>query len=311
MGINRTKGQTTDRSARRKHRNVDRAAMHRLKQYEELTFKDDFLFCKILTTDKALCIELLEVILGKQVRDITYVNSQQELRQTKDAKGIRLDVYLEDDEDSVYDIEMQVSLKKDIPRRSRYYQGMVDLNLIWKGESYNQLKKSYVIFISPKDLFPEVNLPVYTFENRCREMPELALGDEAYKIFLNAGGNAEGISNGLAAFLRYIRTNEATDAFTEKLDGYVRKAVEHKEWRLEYMTLQQKYREEYEAGVEDGIEQGIEQGLHRGEKLGRQAERQNTAVRLFRMQMPVEQIARAVGERLETVEKWLTEESGR
>lgn len=146
-----------------------------------------------------------------------------------------------------------------------------------------------------EDLFPEVNLPVYTFENRCREMPELALGDEAYKIFLNAGGNAEGMSEGLAAFLRYIRTNEATDAFTQKLDGYVRKAVEHKEWRLEYMTLQQKYREEYEAGVQDGKAQGL----------------QTTAVRLFRMQMPVEQIAQAVGEETETVEKWLAEEGGR
>ena len=122
--------------------------------------------------------------------------------------------------------------------------------------------------VSPEDLFPEVNLPVYTFENRCREMPELALGDEAYKIFLNACGNAEGMPKGLAAFLRYIRTNEATDAFTEKLDSYVHKAAEHKEWRLEYMTLQQKYREEYEAGVQDGIEQGIEQG------------NQTTAVRL-------------------------------
>lgn len=52
--------------------------------------------------------------------------------------------------------------------------------------------------VSPEDLFPEANLPVYTFENRCREMPELALGDEAYKIFLNAGGNAEGMPKGLA-----------------------------------------------------------------------------------------------------------------
>ena len=43
--------------------------------------------------------------------------------------------------------------------------------------------------VSPENLFPEMNLPVYTFENRCREMPELALGDEAYKIFLNARGN--------------------------------------------------------------------------------------------------------------------------
>lgn len=65
------------------------------------------------------------------------------------------------------------------------------------------------------------------------------------------------------------------------------------------MTLQQKYREEYEAGVQDGIEQCIEQG------------NQTTAVRLFRMQMPVEQIAQAVGESLETVEKWLAEECSR
>lgn len=57
------------------------------------------------------------------------------------------------------------------------------------------------------------------------------------------------------------------------------------------MTLQQKYREEYEAGVQDGIEQGIEQG------------NQTTAVRLSRMQMPVEQIAQAVGESPETVKK--------
>lgn len=73
------------------------------------------------------------------------------------------------------------------------------------------------------------------------------------------------------------------------------------------MTLQQKYREEYEAGVQDGIEQGIEQGIERGKAQGLQI----TAVRLFRMQMPVEQIAQAVGEETETVEKWLAEEGGR
>lgn len=127
-------------------------------------------------------------------------------------------------------------------------------------------------------------------------MPELALGDEAYKIFLNAGGNVKGMPKKLAAFLRFIRTNEATDAFTEKLDRCVKNAAEQKEWRLEYMTLQQKYREEYEAGVEDGIEQG------------RHQERQNTAKKLVQMQMPVEKVAQAVGESVETVEQWLAEE---
>ena len=271
--------------------NATKNDMHRQKRYEELTFTDDFLFCKILTSDKELCMELLEVILGKKVRNIVYVNSQQEMRQTKDAKGVRLDVYLEDDADSVYDIEMQVNLKKDIPRRSRYYQGMVDLNLIWRGNSYNQLKKSYVIFISPEDLFPEVNLPVYTFENRCREMPELTLGDEAYKVFLNAGGKAEGVPAKLAAFLKFIKTNRATDAFTEKLAMCVEKAMERKDWGLEYMSLQLKYKEEYEAGMEAG------------ERLGRQ----HAAVALAKQHIPTEQIARAVGESVETVENWLAE----
>ena len=82
-------------------------------------------------------------------------------------------------------------------------------------------------------------------------------------------------------------TNEATDAFTEKLDRCVKNAAEQKEWRLEYMTLQQKYREEYEAGVQDGMEQGIERGRAQGKEQGLQS----AAVRLFRMQMPVEQIA--------------------
>ena len=69
------------------------------------------------------------------------------------------------------------------------------------------------------------------------------------------------------------------------------------------MTLQQKYREEYEAGVQDGIEQGRVQGIERG----RHQEKQNTAKKLIQMQMPVEKIAQAVGESVETVEQWLAE----
>lgn len=77
------------------------------------------------------------------------------------------------------------------------------------------------------------------------------------------------------------------------------------------MTLQQKYREEYEAGVQDGIEQGIERGMEQGIERGRAQGLQTTAVRLSRMHMPVEQIAQAVGESLETIEKWLAEECRR
>ena len=58
-------------------------------------------------------------------------------------------------------------------------------------------------------------------------------------------------------------------------------------------------KEEFEQGIERGIAQGIERGAEQ--------EKQNTAVRMLKLQIPVEQIAQAVGESVETVENWLKE----
>ena len=147
------------------------------KEFHELVFTDDFVFCKVLQNDEALCRELLELILGEKVRRITYLNNQQPIEITSDGKGIRLDVYLENEANTVYDIEMQSTPAKNLPKRSRYYQGMIDLNLIERGADYKELKKSYIIFICLKNPFGET-LHKYTFENRCVELPDLALQDQ-------------------------------------------------------------------------------------------------------------------------------------
>ena len=46
---------------------------------------------------------------------------------TPDGKSARFDVYVEDAAGTVYDIEMQVTAKRNLPKRSRYYQSMIDL----------------------------------------------------------------------------------------------------------------------------------------------------------------------------------------
>ena len=74
---------------------------------------------------------------------------------TADGRGIRLDVYLDDEHGTVYDLEMQTTKHSDLPKRSRYYQGMIDLNLIQRGAKFSDLKKSYVIFICTEDPFDE------------------------------------------------------------------------------------------------------------------------------------------------------------
>mgnify|MGYP001028303793 CR=1 FL=1 len=226
------------------------------KRYEELDFTDDFIFCKILYNNEPLCKELLEVILGKKIRKIVYHDWQKQIEMTAEGKGVRLDVYLEDGH-TVYDLEMQAARKKNLPKRSRYYQGMIDLNLIERGADYEELKESYVIFICTYDLFGK-NACVYTFENRCREDNGIVLGDAAVKIFLNAAGRKMDVSRELKAFLDYVAGKPSEDAFVAELERAVREAKRNREWRREYMTLLLRDQENMEKGLKQGRFQSLE-----------------------------------------------------
>ena len=150
--------------------------------WEGLTLSNDFMFSKVMR-DKEICRETLEILLDKKIGEITYIDNQKTIDINYDAKSVRLDVYVED-ENRIYNIEMQVVNKKDLAKRSRYYQGMIDLNAIEKGEIYRDLKESIVIFICKFDPFGE-GLSKYTFENICNENKELYLKDGTSKVFFN------------------------------------------------------------------------------------------------------------------------------
>lgn len=45
-----------------------------------------------------------------------------------------MDIYVEDEKNSVYNLEMQVHNEGDLPFRTRYYQGIIYLNLLKKGD---------------------------------------------------------------------------------------------------------------------------------------------------------------------------------
>lgn len=230
------------------------------KTYEELDFTDDFMFCKVLADNPDICKELLELILGIKIRKVI-VNKQEAVSITADAKSVRFDVYAEDDKNTVFDVEMETTRKKNLPKRSRYYHGMIDLNILQKGADYNELKKSYVIFICLTDPFQE-GFPVYIFENRCVQKLDMSLGDDAIKVFINASGNVEGVSVELADFLSYLRTGVGDSSLVQKIDAEVRKARAHEEWKVEYMTWQLKFHDIWDEGYDSGLKKGLE-GLTR------------------------------------------------
>lgn len=85
------------------------------KEYEELSFTDDFMFGKVLQTHPDICKELIELILNVKIKDISFLDVQKSMKITSDGKGIRFDAYVEDDKNTVYDIEMQTTDKKISP----------------------------------------------------------------------------------------------------------------------------------------------------------------------------------------------------
>lgn len=236
------------------------------RDYDTLELSNDFIFAKVMR-NKELCRELLELIMGIPIADISYPEEQKVIDISMDAKSVRLDVYAADDAHTVYDVEMQTGGKPYLPKRSRYYQGMIDLNLIEKGASYKELNPSYVIFISTFDPFGE-GRHVYSFENRCLQNPGLQLRDEARKIFLNAEGVQDDVSEEMKAFLNYLSKQTVESPFVERLDREVQRVKENKEWRREYMTLQMKLDEVYEEAREAGKEEGHEAGLQEGHRAG-------------------------------------------
>ena len=237
--------------------------MANAKKYDDLTFTDDFMFCKVMTTNPELCHELLELILGKKVGAFTRLDQQKPIEMTADGKGIRFDVYSEDDSGIVYDCEMQTSKKDNLPKRTRYYQGMIDLNLIERGADYEELKESYVIFICTYDLFGK-NACVYTFENRCCEVGGLCLDDGTMKVFLNAEGDTSKLTPELRDFLDYVAGRRIHGKLVAKIDEEVRKARKHEEWRTEYMTFEMLQREKYKEGKREERMEAIRSMKERG-----------------------------------------------
>lgn len=148
---------------------------------------------------------------------------------------------------------MQVSDTKELPKRSRYYQGMIDLQLVDAGQHYKKLNKSYIIFICPFDLYGK-GRHIYTFENICKEDNSIPMGDEAIKIFLNADGTMDDVSRELKAFLDYVAGQKPEDSYVEKLEEAVQAAKKNREWRHEYMTLLMRDQENVEKGEERGEE---------------------------------------------------------
>ena len=125
-----------------------------------ITLKNNAMF-NIVMKRPELCKKCLERILNKKISEINYIDSEVSVDEDVVLKSIRLDIYCES-EDTAYDVELQNGIYEDLPRRCRYYQDMIDIELLEKGHDYSELKNSIIIFICTFDEF-KCGRHLYTF----------------------------------------------------------------------------------------------------------------------------------------------------
>ena len=235
---------------------------------KKLNLADNYLFTKVMM-DEELCRRVLQEILQVPIRRVVAVTEEKTIQILPDSKGIRLDVYVGDEAGTVYDVEMQTGRRSELPKRMRYYQGNIDLNLIAKGAKYSELRRSFIIFICTFDPFRS-GRHIYTFENTCSKEPDLKFGDETVKLLLNTRGKMDDISSDLRAFLAYVENT--TDEFAETTDSQLVRDLQQRvkaikdsrkfqdEYMTQYMREQEIHDEAYASGLAEGHASGFAEG---------------------------------------------------
>ena len=228
----------------------------KIKPLDDLTLMDDYMF-GVVMSDPDNLKPLIERILGIRIRTVEFIEAQKSEKEGYASRGVRLDLYVVDDSGRIFNVEVQASSKKNLPKRMRYYQSVIDVNVLSPGVNYCDLRRSAVIFICNYDPFGDGRC-VYSFENRCVEDLILAFGDESLKVVANTKGEVEGVDGELAELIRYLDGGEPTGDYTRQLEDAVARVKASEERRHEYMVTMIRDMEIREEGVEQGIAQGVE-----------------------------------------------------
>ena len=95
------------------------------KSLQDLTLLDRFLFAEVME-DPRTFENVLSIILGKDISIQGNPQSEHEFRTSPLKRQVRLDIWAEDEDDSVYNVEAQKENTKNLPHRSRFYQALKD-----------------------------------------------------------------------------------------------------------------------------------------------------------------------------------------
>jgi predicted transposase/invertase (TIGR01784 family) len=260
-----------------------------IKPFKDLSLVDDFMFSEVMRKPENIK-PFLESLLETKIQRVVAIDKQKDLN---DAHGIRLDVYLEDEHNTKYDVEVQARLHRKLEKRIRYYESGIDRHSLEINADYEELSDSFVIFLCVEDYFG-AGLAVYERESHIKGAPEIPYEDGSHAYILNASFTKENGNPAVLDFLRYIRAgykgeefDTSSSSYLQQIDKAVNEIKQDSGREMEYMTLAMKMMDERKEAFEQG----------------ERASQIKTIKRMLSRDMSLEEISDMIGLDLEEVKR--------
>lgn len=278
------------------------------RKLEELNLMDDFLFQEMVSKEgigEEFCRILLSTILNRNIQKVRIIPQKTVAGIDTGSHGIRLDAYVEEiTSDDIYLDDMEVSAdiydiepnntyeKSALPRRTRYYDALIDSQLLESGTDYGHMKNVIIIMILPYDPFGKKRM-VYTVQNCCVEDSSVPYDDGLKKIYLYTKGTAGNPGKSLCDMLKYMENStddNVTDENIAKIHRFVGKVKRDKEVGINYMKSWEREQMIREEGLAAGRKAGLERvnqlnlkliGASRTEEMIRAAQDREFQEKLF------------------------------
>lgn len=189
---------------------------------KQLNVIDDVFFHKI-AEDKAVCEEILRIILQKPKLKVIEAQTQRFLRNIG-AHSVILDLLCEDEDGARINVEMQKTDDDDHVKRVRFNSSNIDTTFTEKGLDYKDFPDIYVIFISKFDMFQE-GKTIYHLETIIKETGT-SVNDGIHRIFVNCAVND---GSDIAELMQYFKNSTGKNNKFPKLSDRVYYFKESKE----------------------------------------------------------------------------------
>ena len=188
-----------------------------LERLKKFRLMDDDFMSRVFDQNIEATQLLLSIILERNDLKVHSVEVQKEF-QSVVGHSVKFDVYATDENGKPYDIEIQRADRGASPKRARYNNSVLDTYMLDKGDDYQDLQETYIIFITEKDVLKK-GFPLYHIERKILETDEL-FNDGSHIIFVN--GQYNNHDTPIGKLMHDFRCTDAADMYYGQLADKVR-----------------------------------------------------------------------------------------